>query len=233
MNTPISSGMRFIEVATGEYGLDFQTVKKSNNDIDNLDNPTVEQLLSYGFARVHPTTPPVGDVVTEVTPQKDAEGRYQQAFMVRPFTPFELVNNLVNEKAKLHELISKKKNDALNMGAPINFGTGYGIQHVQMRDGDRANVLGLRMEAEKIIAENTDTMMGIRTYENNIVPVTAAQMVDIGWQVLKAYKGVMGTAWHFEDQLNRAESIHELPFLPESFIAQEAIELKLAEPPSA
>jgi hypothetical protein len=59
--------------------------------------------------------------------------------------------------------------------------------------------------------------MSVRTFENKIVTLTAAQFLDVSWKFMSAFETVMGTAWHYEDLTAASDLVEELPVLPESF----------------
>ena len=52
-------------------------------------NPSDDTLAALGYARVHPTPRPDGDVVTEGQPDQGDDGKWYQTWEVRDFTPEE------------------------------------------------------------------------------------------------------------------------------------------------
>lgn len=232
MNNYITNDTVFIYTVSGEYPLTFDKVKKLFlSESATKENVTLEELKNVGIQIVYPVVKPKGDVVHEMYPVLRLDGTYTQSFSARAFTSEEIAQTFSLKKQELLTQVSVLKEKSLEAGAPIDFGGNYGIQHVQMRSGDRANILGLRVKAEKLIAENSNEMMAIRTFENNVVPVTADQMLQISWKILGAYEEVMGTAWHYEDLIKASETIGDLPTLPGALTpSEQSVVVTLPEP---
>ena len=217
METPISFNTRFIEVASGEYPLTFQGIKAKNPLTSFATDPTAEQLEAMGYDVVQPVATPAGDILTEAPPLLKEDGTYEQVYVVRAFNAEEIAQRLEMKKSELNNSIRMLRNQALEKGAAFDFGGAFGVQHVQLRDGDRANIIGLRFKAEALLAAASTDMMAVRTFENKLVPMTAGQFMDMSWKFMSAFETVMGTAWHYEDMISAAELDEELPVLPESF----------------
>jgi hypothetical protein len=217
LETQINFNTRFIEVASGEYPLTFQSIKAKNPLTSFASEPTAEQLAAMGYEVVKPIATPAGDVVTEGAPVLNEDGTYEQVYVVRAFNAEEVAQRLAMKQSELNNTTRILRDQALNKGAPFDFGGAFGVQHIQMRDGDRANVIGLRFKAEALLAAASTDMMGIRTFENVLVPLTASQFMDMSWKFMSAFETVMGTAWHYEDLIKAAVAEAELPALPETF----------------
>jgi hypothetical protein len=217
LETPISFNTRFIHVESGDYPLTFASIKSRHPLTSFAADPSAEQLKELGYHVVTEILAPVGDVVLEGVPELQEDGSYKQTYTVRAFNEDEIKQRLSMKQIDLENQITVLKNAALVKGAPFNFGGDFGVQHVQMRDGDRANIIGLRFKADAIVAAGADTMMGVRTGENNLVPVTAAQFLDLSWKFMSAFEAVMGTAWHYEDLVKAADAAEDLPELPADF----------------
>lgn len=217
METPISFNTRLIHAESGDYPLTFASIKNRHPLTSFAAEPTAEQLLALGYHVVTEILAPLGDVVLEGAPELQADGTYKQTYTVRAFNADEQAQRLSMKQLELANQISTLKNDSLTKGAPFDFGGAYGVQHVQMRDGDRANIIGLRFKADAIVAAGTADMMSVRTGENNLVPLTANQFLDLSWKFMSAFEAVMGTAWHYEDLVKAAIAAEELPELPADF----------------
>ena len=113
--------------------------------------------------------------------------------------------------------IPELKAKSLERGLAVDFGGLYGVQHIQMRDGDRANMLGMRIQAQMLIDSGLPNMLGIRTYENVWVPLSPEDMLDLSWKILSGYVATMKLAWDFEDLVRAAMTLQELPDEPEIF----------------
>lgn len=217
MNTPITNDMKFICPVVNYYPFTFEKIKDKDLHIEFDDNFSLEQLLELGYCLVEPTPKPVGDVVFEKHPVRAEDGTYKQVWDTRKFTAEELSVVLTARKDELLKSINEIKVKSLARGTPVDFGDTYGIQHIQLRDGDRANILGLRIKAESIVNNQSEAWMGIRTYENVLVPLTADAMMNLSWTILNSYEEVMRAAWDMEDLVKAAENLEELPELPEYF----------------
>lgn len=217
MNTPITNDMKFICPVVNYYPFTFEKIKDKDLHIEFDDNFSLEQLLELGYCLVEPTEKPVGDVVFEKHPVRAEDGTYKQVWDTRKFTAEELSVVLTARKDELLKSIGEIKVKSLARGTPVDFGDTYGVQHIQLRDGDRANILGLRIKAESILSNEVAAPMGIRTYENVLVPLNADAMINLSWIILNSYEETMRTAWDLEDLVNAAENLAELPEVPEYF----------------
>lgn len=82
-----------------------QHIKEAHPNVSLPRNPTDAQLAPLGYAILHPTERPEGDVVTEGTPEKGQDGAWYQSWEFRDFTPEEMESRLVNaKKQKLAEI---------------------------------------------------------------------------------------------------------------------------------
>lgn len=217
MTIEINGATRFIEAASGDYPLTFQAIKQRFPNSSFPSEPSYELMVSIGYFAVLPSARPDGDVVFEVQPVLREDGFYEQAFGVRPFTPEEIAAYLATQQTSKLSEVSILRASALAVGAPIDFGGVYGVQHIQLRDTDRVNILGLRIKANAMIAGSSTDTIKVRTYENSSVPLTAQQVIDLSWKVLAAYESIMTKAWDFQDLIKAAETLAELPVLPPSF----------------
>jgi len=80
----------YINTQTLDYPLTLRKVKRLLPNVALPENPDEATLNALGFATVQPTERPVGDVVTEGQPEKQADGTWQQTWNVREFTPEEI-----------------------------------------------------------------------------------------------------------------------------------------------
>lgn len=218
MSTPVDFSIRFIAAETGEYPLTIAMIKAKHPLTSFPSEPTAELFEDMGYHVVQPSAVPAGDVVTEVAPVLGEDGIYRQAYESRNFSAEEVSANLQTEQGSRRSSLMMKRTTALEKGAPIDFGGTIGLQHVQLRDGDRANIIGLRIDSESAITAGNVDYTGVRTYENVFVPLTHQQMVDLSWKVLSAYKEIMMISWNYEDLIKAAETLAELPALPEEIV---------------
>lgn len=151
------------------------------------------------------------------TPNNEVNTEDAQVLKVRAFLEVENNKQFLLKQQMLLDKLPRLKTKSLERGLAVDFGGLYGVQHVQMRDGDRANMLGLRIQAEMLIANGLPNMMGIRTSENVWVPLSPEDTLDLSWKILSGYVGTMQLAWDFEDMVRSALTLSDLPDLPEFF----------------
>lgn len=80
----------YINTQTLDYPLTLRQVRQAVPNVSLPKEPDEKTLSALGFATVQPTERPAGDVVTEGSPQKQADGTWQQTWNTRPFTADEL-----------------------------------------------------------------------------------------------------------------------------------------------
>lgn len=96
--------MEYIEKISGAK-ISLAGIRRKELTVSLPRNPTDEHLNPLGYAVLHPTEPPEGDVVTEGTPEQGQDGAWYQSWEFRDFTPEELESKLVNaKKQKLAEI---------------------------------------------------------------------------------------------------------------------------------
>lgn len=213
----ITSNTRYIKVATKAFPLSLDFIRSENLSFSIPTPPTLEMVQELGYEPIHPTTEPIGDVVTEIEPVKNEDGEYQQTFSVRAFTTAELQQRLDVTKTELLAVIDTLTIEALAKGLPVDFGGDDGIQHIQLRDTDRVNLVALHVQATMAVAAGVDPgIFGFRTLENNWVETTPAQMLKLTMDASSGYSHIMQKKWHFQGQLAAVIVGGALPALPES-----------------
>jgi len=178
--------------------------------------PTEELVSELGFAVVDPIEKPVGDVVTEGAPSFDAQtNRYTQVWEVRSFTPEEIATRLDQAKATRTNILNNNLTKTLEQGFEYIFADAD-VLHVQLRDGDRANLAGLRLTANKLItAGEVNPVMEIMTYEDVSKTITPQEMVDLTDAAFDNYTGIMKSKWMYRAQIQAATTTEEIPIIPE------------------
>lgn len=125
-----------------------------------------------------------------------------------------VVETLEQVKERLLARVEELELETINKGAPYDFGQPYGILHVQLRDGDRTNLIGIRMKC----LEDENYRTAFRTFENVNVPVDATSGYVLSEHGLKSYITIKGTAWSLKDAIKNAAVLEDLPSIPESLI---------------
>lgn len=214
----IDKNTLLIHVESGTYPLTLSSLKSRHPSISFGASMSEEELAALGYAPVARVTRPEGDVVTEVAPVADGEGGYKQAYEVRAFNEQELAEQLANKKSMIAAQVNSVRESTLAKGAAIDFGGDAGVLHVQMRDGDRANLLGLKQGAERAFEGGvTDPVLPLRTEEDVTVMLTPEQMINVSWLVFDAYQEVMAASWAVKDAADAAQTADDLPEVPASF----------------
>lgn len=198
---------RFINISTFEWPVWFSDIQRLNPLVFWPAQVTEEELITLGYAIIHPREPGVGDVVTETDPEY-IEGQFFQRWSVRNFTPEEIQANLDIRKNGLLNQVIKLKNEAMAKGYPYMFGEQR--MHVQMRDADRVNILGMSERSMR----TSGLIQDFRTYENINVPLDDVELFKMTNAVGDAYTQLMQKVWEFKDQINQATAEAELPQIP-------------------
>jgi len=210
MATEVTESTTLIAVDTGDWPLYLATVRSRLQDISLPRLPTEEQLAAVGYAVVVPTEKPTGDVVTEAPPIEE-NGKWYQSWTVRPYTQEELDAQLAEKKTSLLVDVQTLRTMTLEKGIPVDFGGTDGVQHVQLRDGDRANLTSLNNRAKDWIADGNVQQLAFITEEDNAVTITTEQALAL---TNAAYDKYVEIIFHLNDLKKQVISATELSALP-------------------
>lgn len=111
-------------------------------------NPTIETCRKRGYELVHPTTAPTGDVVVEVEPVL-IDGVWTQTWNASNFTEEQIAQMVIDRQERLTRAIKAQGDRNLNKGMEYDFGDV--VEHIQIRDADRVNLIGLRIKVNKLL----------------------------------------------------------------------------------
>lgn len=200
----------FIDIATKEYPLSLAAIRQKNKHKMIGTGATTDLMRTLGYEVVQQVERPVGDVVVEETPVKTETG-YIQVYSVRAFTQEETIERLVRAKRLFGDKVDSMLETALEKGVKFDFGAPHGELHVQMRDKDRLNIIGMRTLANEGIGSQP-----FRTYENVNLVLTAEKVIAMAAAVHNGYLALLGAAWTLKDQIAAAPSEEEIPVLPDS-----------------
>jgi len=172
--------------------------------------PTVDSdlLFELGFEVVEDTPVPTGDVVTEGTPEL-REGTWHQTWVVRSYSEVEAATRLANAKATLQAQAETMRVTQFDRGFPHTFGEN--VYHVQIRNTDRSNLLGLRTVAKEVVEAGGEMNFSFRVYENVVVNINAAEMVAVADAAFVAANVGYQKTWAVKDGARDATTIEELP----------------------
>lgn len=209
----INGSTQLIKIETGEYPVYLSKVRRDNPNVSLPIEPSEELMLNLGYAVVVQVTRPEGDVVIEGTPQL-VEGVYTQQWDVRSFTEEELTQQLDQKKQQLNRSVMQMRDKELEEGFE-HITDGGAVFGVQTRLEDRLNMLYLNMSAERMVAAGDTTPQEFRSTENITHLLTPAEMVAMTTEALGFYKRILDASWVLKDLIDAAQSISELPTLPE------------------
>lgn len=201
-----------INTDTLQYPVSISQIRRENPTVSLPALPTVAQIEALGYAVVKTVPRPVADVVTEGKPAL-IDGVWTQVWETREFNSQELSARLNAARETRKNELKEYRERVLYKGHPFDFNGVIG--HVQLRDGDRANITGLRVKAESLVrAGVTDPVMFFRTYENEVHYITPEQMIALSDFAFDAYNFSLQHFWDLETELVLAETIEELPEVP-------------------
>lgn len=214
--TTVTQATRLIKIgAEGQantYPVYLSQVRTDFPDTSFPDECDSDYLATIGYFPVADVAQPAGDVVTEGDPVF-ANGVWSQAWTVRSFTADEIAATLATTKTTMMNDINAKLDAALQQGFSFAFTDVSG--HVQLRDGDRANISSARIRADALVAQNTtDPVMPFRDWENVTHMCTPAQIVTLSDAAYEAYLGFLGAGWTLKDAVTKAADIASLPAVP-------------------
>lgn len=75
-------------------------IRQAHPSVSLPRNPTDEHLAPLGYAVLHPTARPAGDVVAEGAPEKGEDGKWCQTWEVRDYTSEEAAEAMERAKAR-------------------------------------------------------------------------------------------------------------------------------------
>lgn len=205
---------KLVKIDDGDYPVSIRTAVGRSKEHAVGEKVPVSLLTALGYAVVTPTVKPdeqPGKVVVESAPILQ-EDTYYQNWQVRDLTAEEINADLQSKKTTRMGEISRLMEAAKSSGMPYDFGGEYGVQHVQLRDGDRTNITGLKIRAD----DNSGGQFHFRTYENNLIVMTAPQIEQMASAAFEGFTELMGVKWVLENQVLAANTVDVLPSLPES-----------------
>lgn len=217
--TIIDQSTRLIKVGqTSEdsaYPVYMQQVRTENPSWSFAENPEEQLLRDLGYFVVELVTQPSAENAVAVEGQPVFEnGVWKQSWTLRQHTEPEIAAAFETKKHEQLTAIMAKVTEALAKGFQFTFDDGI-VGHVQLRDGDRANLAGARVRAEAFVEQNvTDAIMPFRDWENVTHMCTPATIVTLADKAYDAYLGFLAIGWELKDQTEAATQVSELPALP-------------------
>lgn len=206
-----------IKTDTGEYPLTTKLVQSRVTTHSFGEIVEYGVLKELGYAVVEPVAKPVVDGV-EFREDKPVlvNGAYKQTYVQVTKTEEDLLNELKSSKFETLSRITASLETALGVGAPYNFGTAEEpvINHIQLRAGDRTNLLIL-LEASKLLPNEHQPL---RTFEDVIFTLPGESIMDVVVSSLSYYSALMRKYWEVKDVVKTAQSKDDLPIVPEILV---------------
>lgn len=210
--TTINNSTQFIHIESKEYPIYLNQIRRRHPEVSIATNPREESLAALGYAVVHDSPRPTGDVVEQGDPV-EVNGRYEKGWTVREFTQAEAANRLEQARTAHLEAISQYEASYLERGFPYEFGEN--TYHIQLRDGDIGRITGFRVKADELIALGiTDPVMEFRVYENVVVKLTPAEASAMADAAFTGYTAFLRSIWDLKDLTRLAEREEEFPEIP-------------------
>lgn len=184
-------------------------IRQANPSVSLPRSPTDEHLAPLGYAVLHSTQRPSGEVVTQKQPEQGEDGKWYQAWEVRDFTPEELSQQLADAKKEKRQEINRARDAAFEAGLPYDIAGEPDV--VQTRVQDKINLLGLRIEArEQKAAGVTQAAMPFRGLNNIERMLTPEQMIDLTNAALGHIQAIYQHSWQRKDAASAAASLEEV-----------------------
>lgn len=211
----ITNSTALIHVATLAYPKYLHQIRRENQLVSLPKTPTVEQLSDLGYEVVHPGTRPEGDVVTAAAPEF-IDNQWVEQFDVRDFTEEEILSELNKQKSLHMSEIKSYQTRLLENGIEFDFGGTFGVLHVQVRDGDRANLITMHVEARHAVdTEDTSKVWFFIVRENDIVTgLSAEEVILMTLAAAEGYSDIVRDIRIMKNQTEEATTISELPVIP-------------------
>lgn len=210
--TTVTRQTRLIHAETGTYPLFMDNLATYAPNTTFGPTTDAETLIEFGLEIVKEVPAPVNDVVTEGAPE-EVNGEWQQTWVSRTFSEVEMAEKLVAAKATLQAQAEGMRVTQFDRGFPHTFGEN--VYHVQIRNADRSNLLGLRTVAKEVVAAGSEMTFEFRVYENVVVEIGATEMVAVADAAFAAATLGYRKTWAVKDGADRATTIEELPSLPD------------------
>lgn len=203
-----------------EYPLYLSQVRAAFPNTSFPSEPLEEYINSLGYFVVEDAEKPESStqMVEEGQPVFE-DGVWKQTWVVRDFTTDEATAELATRKTRLLAEITDKTETALNTGYSFDFQDGKAAGHVQLRDGDRANLAGSRTFADALIKKGLSNNMPFRDLENVTHMVPPEVIVELTDGAYMAYLSILNNSWTLKDQVTAAVDIASLPVVPEVITA--------------
>lgn len=212
----IDSSTRMIKTDTGEYPKYLADMRAENPNVTMPATLRIDQAARFKYAPVFDSEIPTGDVVSEVEPTLGQDGYYYRAYEVRPFNAEELAAQLASKKASLKSELDGLMKAATAQGVKHQFLDGEGV--VTLTPTDHFELNALLIEGQEMVSKSDTTMRIYRCANGLRVELDGASIVSFVTSVMIEYNRIRQTMYGWQDKIEKATTIAELPTLPGSLI---------------
>lgn len=206
--TTVTRQTRLIHPESGAYPIFLGDLSEYAPNTAFGPTTDAETLIEFGLEIVKEVAAPVNDVVTEGAPE-EVDGEWRQTWISRTFSEVEMAEKLANAKSLLQTQAENLRIAQFDRGFPHTFGEN--VYHVQIRNTDRSNLLGLRTVAKEVVQAGGEMNFSFRVYENAVVNISAPEMVAIADAAFVAANVGYQKTWAVKDGARDATTIEELP----------------------
>jgi hypothetical protein len=209
---------KLLDIHNGRYPVYLTDMRAKYPQVSLSEGLDDSKLAPYQYALVREIEPPEGHVVIEGFPVHDpVQQIYKQVWHAFPPGSGQYQAALDKAKDALYAKIRDVRTSTAAKGRLYEFPDGQQL-HVQMRDEDKTNVLGLRITADDLLAQGiNEAVLEFRTYEDINIPVTPEQMRELASWYFQNITALMQASWEMVNQVKQAQTFETLPEIPESF----------------
>lgn len=207
----VQADTKLIYVRTQDYPVYYRDLPQRHPGTVFPTQATESLVSALGYAKVNDIPKPEGNYREGVPHYRD--GLYSQTWV--KCDPEDIETLLNARKAELLAIVEDNRQRLIQKGFEWRFG--QAIEHVQLRDGDRANLAGLRIDADaRLKAQNVEKYY-FRTYENHTHAMTPAELVAMTQEALVQYQLLLGRTWVNQSTIQSADTLEALP-RPENLV---------------
>lgn len=210
----IDNSTVFMHLESGQYPIRYWELRRRVTNVAFAETPDEAFINMLGYVVVEPTERPEG-MVAEGAPILE-DGVWKQTWTVRTLEGQELEDYLVQQRQILDQQLNEVIRNDLAKGFPHLFPDAE-IYYVQMRNEDRNNIAGARLNADAEIAKgNGEGTTFFIPLENVIVPITFNFMHDLADTAYAKYMGYLARKRAAKDAIINAATIEALPVIGQS-----------------
>lgn len=169
-----------------------------------------KNLVDYGYFPLLPGEPPVGDVVTPVTP-KLIDGKWIQQYEVRSFSPEEIQQQFRDAIAVAYAKLDGLLQNTYALG--FTYQKAEGVSHLFSLTSDNQQLMtGLNLLAKQ---SDPTRVFKLRTLGNVTVDYTAEEVLTMTTALMEYVVKVLEKLWELMDNISIATQISEIPEIPD------------------